>query len=118
MVSVQRELEASQTHSSKLAGKLEDVERVCMQKDQEVRDMAEQVRTAKVSLSTKEGKPLLPVSIATSGTKYLFDFVFVWFGLFAVELRHLKDQLQVMQWIAHLFCVSMFVRVYVHLGRL
>lgn len=56
VVSLQRELEAGQAQTSKLASKMGELERVCMQKDQQVKDLSKELRLAKVSLSTKEGE--------------------------------------------------------------
>ncbi len=59
VVSLQRQLETSQSGSSKLAGKVVELERVCMQRDQEVRAMSDEVKATKVTLSTKEGETML-----------------------------------------------------------
>ena len=55
MVSQQKQLEAAQGHASKLVGKVEELEKLCVQRDMEVKEATEELRSVKVTLSTREG---------------------------------------------------------------
>jgi len=55
VVSLQRQWEAAQAHTSKLVGKVEDLEKLCVQRDTELREVSEELKSTKVSLSTREG---------------------------------------------------------------
>ena len=60
------------------------VEKRLVEKDQQLRDVSEELRLTKVSLSRKEGNGLTYFTMCISP-----------FCILIVELRHLQDQIQV-----------------------
>lgn len=64
---------------------MSNVEKRCVEKDQQLRELNEDLRLTRVSHSSKEGKP--------TNNNYYVGYLALF--LCVVELRHLQDQIQV-----------------------